>query len=84
MDSTDNLIDQSLIDSISPIAPVLIVKILVIIGLVVYVIFAFILIRQVKIKRETVDTPLGKKLSLIAIIHFVASVLLLLAAIFIL
>lgn len=60
--------------------PALIVKVLIIIGLIVYSLFAFVLVRQVSITRNTVETPLGPRLSLLAISHFTASILLIVAA----
>ncbi|KKS20720.1 hypothetical protein A3A55_03710 [Candidatus Roizmanbacteria bacterium RIFCSPLOWO2_01_FULL_40_14] len=66
-------------DSIS-----LIIKIMIITSLVVYGIFAFILISQIRIKRQTVTTQLGGFLELLAYIHFVLSIILIILAFIIL
>ena len=60
------------------------VKILFLIGFVVYVVFAFILLRQTKIMRSTVETPLGSKLRIIAILHFLLSLVLIVVSLVIL
>ncbi|MCR4263234.1 MAG: hypothetical protein NUV98_00765 [Candidatus Roizmanbacteria bacterium] len=67
--------DTILNDSIS-----LIIKIMTITSLVVYGIFAFILISQIRIKRQTVTTQLGGFLELLAYIHFVLSIILIILA----
>ena len=67
--------DTVLNDSIS-----LIIKIMTITSLVVYGIFAFILISQIRIKRQTVTTQLGGFLELLAYIHFVLSIILIILA----
>lgn len=66
-------------DSIS-----LIVKIMAITALVVYGIFAFILITQIRIKRQTLATQLGWILELLAYVHFALSILLIILAFIIL
>jgi predicted transporter len=53
-------------------------------ALVVYTIFAFIVARQVNLKRRTVESPLGNFLELLAIFHLLASILLTIFAILVL
>jgi len=62
----------------------LIIKIMAITSLIVYGIFAFILISQIRIKRQTVATQLGGFLELLAYIHFVLSIILIILAFIIL
>jgi hypothetical protein len=61
-----------------------IVKGAIIMALVVYTIFAFIVARQVNLKRRTVQTTLGNFLELLAIFHLVGSILLTIFAILVL
>lgn len=61
-----------------------ILKWFIVVSLIVYAIFAFIVARQVNLKRKTVETALGGFLELLAILHFIASVLLILFAILVL
>ncbi|MBI4130471.1 hypothetical protein HY468_04095 [Candidatus Roizmanbacteria bacterium] len=65
-------------------SPLLIIKIMIVSGLVVYTIFTFILTRQVDNNRKTVETSLGGLLEFIALLHFFASLGLLLFSAFIL
>ncbi|MBI4136447.1 hypothetical protein HY469_00135 [Candidatus Roizmanbacteria bacterium] len=58
----------------------LILKIMTITALMVYGIFAFILISQIRIKRQTVTTQLGGFLELLANIHFALSIILIILA----
>ena len=46
-------------------------------ALILYAIFALILIQQIKSKRETLQTELGPLLELLAYIHFAASLIVL-------
>jgi hypothetical protein len=52
--------------------PWLIVKLLLLLGLVLYFAFAVIILRQVGLMNETVKTPLGWFLRLIAVVHLAA------------
>lgn len=57
-----------------------IIKIMAIVALFIYVLFAFILITQIRMKRKTVTTELGTFLEILAYIHFVLSILLVVLA----
>lgn len=61
-----------------------ILKAAIVMALVVYTIFAFIVTRQVNLKRRTVESPLGMFLELLAIVHLLASILLTVFAILVL
>lgn len=61
-----------------------ILKAAIVMALVVYTIFAFIVARQVNLKRRTVESPLGTFLELLAIFHLFASLLLTIFAILVL
>lgn len=73
-----------------PLLPVLgislffIYKVLLLVGLFVYILFALILIQQIKAKRDTIKTPLGPFLEILAVIHFILTVLLFAFAFFVL
>jgi hypothetical protein len=55
--------------------PWLIVKLLVLIGLLLYTAFAVIILRQVGLMNETVKTSLGWFLRLLAVVHLAAVIL---------
>lgn len=59
-------------------------KVLILVGLFSYAIFALILIQQVKAKRDTLRTRLGPYLEILAVVHFILTVLLFALALFIL
>lgn len=58
------------------------VKAFFVIGLFLYIIFAAIVVRQVSLLSATIGTSLSPKLKLFSLIHLLASVLVFLAAIF--
>ncbi len=78
----DNL--QPIVDIVRTITLSDIFKVFIVMALIVYAIFAFIVARQVNLKRKTVETPLGMLLEVLAIAHFLASLLLTLLAILVL
>ena len=53
-----------------------VIKVGILIGLIVYILFAFILTRQVDIMSKTVNVPLSGFLKLLALLHFIAATLL--------
>lgn len=61
-----------------------VLKVFIVIALVVYVVFASIVARQLHLKRKTVETTLGSFLEFLAIIHVLASLLLILFAVLVL
>jgi hypothetical protein len=61
-----------------------ILQIFIVVSLIVYSIFAFIVARQVNLKRKTVESPLAKIIEFLSIGHFLASLLLTLFAILVL
>jgi Family of unknown function (DUF5657) len=70
--------------AISPEPIWLILKVFFIIGLSVYSIFAFVVIRQTQIMTSTVKLQFEGIIKLIALIHFVFAICLLIVAIFVL
>ena len=75
---------NSIIDFLFAITVLDILKAAIVMALFVYTIFAFIVARQVNLKRRTVESPLGTFLELLAIFHLGASLLLFLFAILVL
>lgn len=79
MDSIDQVL--SILSSITILD---VLKVFIVMALIVYSIFAFIVARQVNLKRKTVESSLGGFLELLAILHVLASLLLTLFAILVL
>lgn len=75
---------NEILDSLFAITVLDILKWSIVISLIVYAIFAFIVARQVNLKRKTVETALGGFLELLAYLHFFAAILLILFAILVL
>jgi hypothetical protein len=75
---------NEIIDALFSITLLDVFKVFLVLALIVYSIFAFIVARQVDLKRKTVETPLGSVLELLAILHFLVSTLLTLFAILVL
>lgn len=58
----------------------LVMKVLVLSTIGVYIAFAFIVIRQVAMMRNTLKTPLGPILNGLAVLHFILALLLFMVA----
>ena len=57
-------------------------KVFVIIGFGLYAVFAFIAFRQISLMTRTIETPLSPTLRLMGIVHFLASLGLIVLALF--
>jgi hypothetical protein len=60
-----------------------VVKIAVIIGLVIYLIFAFIVMKQVNLMTETLEIDFEKPIKVVAIAHFIYALFVLIFALFV-
>ncbi len=71
---------MNIIDFVSMISIAAVVKSAVILILIIYILFAFIMVRQISLMARVVEVPIAFLLRLVVFIHFILSLLILVLA----